>query len=173
MDDRLIIGFSKRIGWFEPFSWAIQFAEKTNYSHVYIRFYSSKFDRWLVYQASGTAVNFMEYERFKTTELVIHEFQLNITDEAKTKTITYAIDQVGVSYGFKQAIGMGISIIARMFGKRIPNPFSDGGITMVCAELVENILNDIGESSINIDPDLVMPVDIYDALASNPKAVKL
>lgn len=49
------IGFSRHRG-FAPLSWAIMAVERTNFSHVYIKFYSASMGRWLVYEATGKGV---------------------------------------------------------------------------------------------------------------------
>lgn len=171
--NKLVVGLSKRIGKFEPFSWAIQFAGKRPYSHAYIRFYSRAYDRNLVYQASGMAVNFMEYKNFLKQEKVYAEFELSVSKETTLKTIHYAIDHVGEPYGMLEAAGIGIYLLCRFFGLKLKNnPFASNKKT-VCAKLVENILNEFLKQGIKINPNVVMPGDIFDAMAACPKAKRI
>jgi hypothetical protein len=159
--ETIIVGFSthKKFG---IFPWLIKKVEKTPYSHVYLKFYSSKLDRDVIYQASGTKVNFVGTEIFNRDSVVIEEFSIDISDEVKTKTMRFCIDNAGIAYGMKQVLGIGIVRFFRLFNKEIKNPFSDGYKTEVCAELVGHILEDCLGNKLDIDLDTVGPKGIYD-----------
>lgn len=157
------VGFSKPKKWM-PFSWLIMTGYGTPYSHVYIKYRSDKFNRDLVYQASGTTVNFMGPAVFADHAQVVREFDLEISEEARTKMITFAIDNAGKPYGVKNAVGLMLVRICEIFGKRIDNPFTDDGTTYVCCELVAAILKECLEIDIEADVNLVTPKEMYDLL---------
>lgn len=119
---RIVIGFSTTKE-FKPFSWAIRAVLGTPFSHTYIKFKSDKFDRVLVYQASGTMVNFMEEKRVLETHKIIQEFEFEVSDEVYTKTIQFAIDKSGVPYGMSQIFGILYVKALGLFGIKAKNPF--------------------------------------------------
>lgn len=173
--EKIIIGFSRPKSGFQPFSWLIRGVNRTPYSHTYIKYYNSFADRWTIYQASGTKVNYIGETRFNDVEVICGEFEIDITLDTKKKTVQYAIDMVGTPYGVKHIIGIGAVMIARLFGKKIKNPLYDGNATMVCSELVTDILTEILKQGDGLDPETAMPVDVFNFLVvkgyKNLKAV--
>ena len=168
---KITVGFSSGHG---PLVWLIKKAEKSPFSHAYIKFYSASLDRVLVYQASGLAVNFMGPDVFKTKAIVYQEFELEVSDEAYKKCIQFAIDKSGVGYGAKQLVGMGLVKLCSMFGRKIKNPFADGGSTYVCSELVFHLLNDIADISItDFDPESDGPMELYSQISKIAKTPNL
>ena len=76
------IGFSKPKGkWFPLMSWVIRLIEQTPYSHVYVEWEARKYKTHIVYQASGTKVNFMNQKIFREQNTVTHEFDFEISEE--------------------------------------------------------------------------------------------
>jgi hypothetical protein len=163
--DQIIFGFSRPKSGFQPFSWAIQFFTASNISHAYVKFYSAKYDRWLIYQASGLAVNFTNTEIFEAKETVVEEFEIPISDEAKQKTIQFAIDNCGAPYGILQIFGILLVILAKKIGIKIPNILYNSS-TFVCSELAADILKEIGNGS-ELDPKVTTPVDLKNYLINN------
>lgn len=160
----LTVGFSRPKKWFSPFSWIIRLVQQTSYSHVYIKFYSAKYRRFLVYQASGLKVNFIGWDKFQQEEIIIKEFNLDTTENAKYNMICYAIDKVGSSYSMKEVLGAGLVLLFRTFNKKIDNPFNDGEQSFFCSQLVDYILKDFIDFKIPFDPSIVLPKDIYNYL---------
>lgn len=147
--EQIVIGFSTVRKRFSLFSWAIRAVEQTKYSHVYIKFWSESMQRWLIYQASHMAVNFMGEQRFLNEEIIIEEFVINVTPEQKAKILQYCVDTVGTPYGVSQIFGMAYARVLARLGYNMYNPFSDGSKTMVCSELAGHILMVMGEE---VDP---------------------
>jgi len=162
--NRIIFGFSRPKGWFQPFSWAIRFFTWSNISHAYIKFYSTKYDRWLIYQASGLAVNFIGDAMFAPKEVIVEEYEIPISELTKNKTIEYAIDKCGSSYGVLEILGLLLVILAKKVGKNIPNILYNNN-TFVCSELAADILIEIGEGN-GLDPKTTTPVDLRNFLIS-------
>lgn len=157
----IIVGFSRPKGGFQPFSWLIRLLTWSPYSHAYIRFYSQSYNRWLIYQASGTKVNFIGAIMFDGAELVYEEFNVPVSDLTRKTTIQRAVDVCGSPYGVKEIIGFGAVLIMRVFGKKISNPLSDSK-TYVCSELVADILREIdAEDAGELDPSAMSPKDVY------------
>lgn len=165
----IIIGFSKpKNHSFPIFSWIIRFVDWAPYSHVYIRWNSKSIDRDLIYQASGISVHFLSGKKFDQKAESLFKYQIEINESLKYKTIQKCVDNLGSPYGIKQALGIGIVKLFRLFGKDIKNPFADGNATWVCSELVLDVLKDLG-MKININADNVTPKDIQKFLESQVK----
>lgn len=161
---QIIIGFSKPKK-LKVFAWAIMKGYRTPYSHVYIKFWSEKFQRNLIYQASHTMVNFMGNSIWNEENQVVREFNLDITEDNRTKMIQFAMDSVGKAYGIKNACGLAWVRICEIFGKKVKNPFSDGGKTYVCCELVAHVIKEYASVDLHDDLDDINPKEIYEILS--------
>lgn len=162
--DTIIIGFSRPHKW-KPYAWMISKLWGTEYSHVYIRFYSKTYDRHMIYQASHLSVNFTELNNFLTVNKIVKEFPIDICPTNKTKMMQFAIDNASKPYGILSAIGLGIKQIAACLGKKIKNPFADGKNTYICCELAGVILEQFTGADLGKDEDDLSPKDVYDYLA--------
>ena len=164
--DSIIVGVSRPKAFFEPFSWLIRLVTWSSVSHAYIRFYEEDYDRWLIYQASGLKVNFIGKMMFDGAEIVYKEFTVPVSDLTKKVAVQNAIDRCGDPYSVLQVIGYGAVLIARLFRKKIHNPFYSGS-SFVCSELVAEILREIaGEEAEDIDPSTMTPRDILEFMLS-------
>lgn len=161
----LTVGFSKPKK-FKPFAWLIMKGYGIPYSHVYIKFWSDKFQRHLIYQASGTIVNFMGELLFTEANEVVKEFDIEVLDDNKTGMIQFAIDSAGKHYGMKNALGLAIVRLFDIFGKKIKNPLADGDKTYVCCELVSQILKEYTHLDPDLDHDNVTPKELYEFMSS-------
>jgi len=164
--EEIIIGFSKSKKKFALYAWLIMWIEKTDFSHVYIKWHSDSLDRNIYYQASGTAVNFMAQHIFEDHHVPVHEIKLSVTPEQKKLIVQFAMDNVGVPYGLKPAFGIALVKIAAIFGKKIKNPFSDGVGTEFCSELGARILGILGHD-LKEDYDSFGPGELYDFMLKN------
>lgn len=156
---QLIVGFSKPVKKFVPYSWAIRLVDGAEYSHTYIKVHSAKYDRDIVYQASRLAVNFMGTAKFAEEAIAVKEYSLEVSDEALKKVMQFAIDHAGDPYDLMSAMGLGVSKIAGLFGKKINNPFGDKQNAYFCSELVGAILEDLG-IDVPGEPGSMTPKDI-------------
>jgi len=160
----LTIGFSKPINKRLPlFSWFIRLLEWTPYSHVYLRWKSGRFEKDLVYQASGTTVHFLMGWRFDKKAETLDSFEIEMSEELHSLLVDKAMNYAGSDYGIKQVFGIAIVKLARLFNKDIKNPFADGESTWVCSEIVKELIEDLG-ISIPVHRDNVTPKDIYNIL---------
>jgi len=167
--NKISIGFSRPKAW-KPFSWAIMKGYGTPYAHVYIKIYSSKYDRQLIYQASHMTVNFMSPSIFMEENIIVDEFDLEIENANYIKMMQFAIDNVGKPYGVKEAFGLAIVRIADLLGKKIKNPFRDGGKTYVCCELGGHIAANYASVGISTDFDDLNPKELYEILRNLKKS---
>lgn len=164
---RITVGFSKPKAKFVPFADAIKKVIGSDFSHTYIKFKADSFNRVLIYQASGTAVNFMVEERFLDHNTVVAEFDLEVSEEVFNKTLQFAIDQVGTPYGMSQIFGILYVKALGLFGLKAKNPFPNGSGNYVCSELVAQILKEIVGLEVSEDLDLIDPKEVFELLQKN------
>lgn len=161
------IGFSKPKKW-KPFAWLIMTGYGIPYDHVFIELYSPKYDRKMIYQASGAKVNFMGDELFYGDNVSLAEYTVTIPDDQYVKMMQFAIDNSGRPYGIKQCLGMAIVRIAEILGRNIKNPFRDGSKTFVCSEMGAYILENFAGVTLNKDIDDITPQDLWNYFQSIP-----
>lgn len=164
---KITVGFSKPKSKFVPFAAAIKKVISSDFSHTYIKFKADSFNRVLIYQASGTAVNFMAEERFLDHNTVVAEFDLEVSEEVFNKTLQFAIDQVGTPYGMSQIFGILYVKALGLFGLKARNPFPNGSGNYVCSELVAQILKEIIGLQVEQDLDLIDPKEVFELLQKN------
>lgn len=157
----LIVGFSRPKSKLAIGSLLIRLFDRTPYSHVYVRWYSSKYDRDLIYEAKGAGINFTSPIAFKDHVEVVVEYKLQISEEVMTKVVQYAIDNARDKYGYSQLLGIALVKIARKFGWKIKNPLTGGTI---CSELVGSILEQFLQQDIPEDLNIASPKDIEDVI---------
>jgi hypothetical protein len=136
---KIILGFSKPKNKFLPiFSWAIRLVEWTPYSHVFVRIKSESLSTTLIYQASGTQVNFMGLKHFEDAAHIIKEFEFDISDAHYLEMLRWAVQEAGAPYGLKAVLGI---FLVKCFNLK-RNPFSDKNKTWFCSELAGKVLRD-------------------------------
>jgi len=178
MSDFITIGFSRPSKmWPIPpfFAWAIMAFESLvslkwrNFSHAYVRFHMDGYDRDVVFQASGTKVNFIGWEKFQEIEVIVHEFQIPITHETETVIIQSAIDELGAPYALFGAFGIVAVKAAALFGRKIKNPVTQKGAW--CSEVAAMILRDYDSIPFTADEVRAMtPADVCDYLSAHMPA---
>lgn len=161
---KVIIGFSKTD---QIFSKAIMCLEDTDFSHVYFNFRSETLDRDIIYHASFfNGVSFINKSRFLEISKIVHEVEIELTDEQHIKLMQYMIDNAGIHYGKLQILGMALVRILKPMGIKIDNPIKDGMDTMVCSEIVGNILIQLGLIN-KLDLEVEGVKALYDSLKIN------
>lgn len=153
----LTIGFSSSTKKFPIFCWLIKLMERTNFSHVYVK-NETRYNIDLIYQASGTQVNFMNTDIFHMKNKTIKEFEFKVSDEAFDKYMKFALNNCGRPYGVKQILGIAIMKILNLPN----NPFPNGVADYVCSELVAEVLCELGKFKYDRATfDRLTPKDIY------------
>lgn len=157
---KLTIGFSKpKNKTFPIFSWLIRAIDRTEYSHVYLRWYSTTAQTWVTYEAAGHSVRFLSNKLFEKYVDPVMEFEIDISEECWPKVLRFCLDNSSIPYGVKQIAGIAL---AKLF-KLKENPFKDNDDTMVCSELVGRVLESLG-MKFDKSLDLLDPKDIYKKL---------
>lgn len=157
----ITIGFTKPknrtpiIGY--ALSFLIRLVERTEFSHVYISWYSEGIDRNLYYEASGSSVKFVNQEYMDLYTEIVAKFEIPTT--LKHVIIQKCVDNVNKKYGIMELIGLGLVKLVKIFGKDVKNPFSNQN-TYFCSELIADLIKELG-ITFNKDLNLVTPKDIY------------
>lgn len=144
MMEKVVIGFSRPNSWFAPIAWLIMLTERTAFSHAYVKIRSESLDRCLIYQATGSGCFFWGEEGFLAHSKPVEEYIFEVSKEAKTAMLKWAVSSSGKPYGKKQLIGLGIKRIFSLFGIKIANPFSDKTHSYICTELASVALKELG-----------------------------
>lgn len=162
MQPHIIVGFSTpRKNMLLP--WLIRKAEKTDFSHVYVKIYDQRINRWMVYEAGGLIVHCSPQDTFYSKNKVIAEFTIDCTAEQEIEVLTAATDALALPYGMKQLLGLAWVRLCRMFGYRTTNPLADGRLTYVCSEYGGLIIDILGYEVKDLDQ--VTPKDIYEVIS--------
>jgi hypothetical protein len=159
--NHIIVGFSTpRKNKLLP--WLIRKAEKTPFSHVYVKIYDERINRYMVYEAAGLIVHCSTQDTFYRKNIPIAEHTITCSMDDRMAVLTAASDALALPYGMNQLIGLALVRLCRMLGKRIKNPFRDGRLTYVCSEFGGLILHILGYKVRDLDE--LTPRDIYEIL---------
>ena len=151
---KLIIGASRnnKIG-----SKLIQWWMNTDYSHVYATWYLNDQDRNIVYQASHGLVHFREYSNFKTDNIIVKEFEIEISCDQFKKFSQKCIDLAGEPYSKLELLQVYICDISNNNIKFNDQP------GYICSELMCELMEDLGYK-FDKPKYLVTPKDIIEKL---------
>jgi hypothetical protein len=161
--ETLTVGFSKARSKWKFFSTLIRWIEGTTFSHVFIRWNSQYLERDVIYQASGSAVNFQEGKRFDSINETVYKFDILLSDSTRKKVVQFAMDQAGSPYSLKQLLGLLIAKVSKLLGFKPLNPLKDGRSSYICCELVAEILAELGHKMPQ-DLDDITPKDVFEFL---------
>lgn len=154
--DTIIIGFSRAIG-FKPLSKLICLFERTNYSHVYIKFSNKHFGDYDIYQASKGFVNHITQEVFLEQNIIIKEYEIPCNN--KLEIIGFVRRKLGKPYSLRSLFG----IFFARFGIKISKLF-DGEKAYICSELGARVLQQCKINNLEVDVDKITPRQLYEIL---------
>lgn len=140
---KLQIELSKPNKW-KPLAWLIMLCEGSKYSHASISLWADSLDRTLIYQATGSGVHFIGQAAFDLEHVVVDKYCFDISPEAKTKVLQWAIDNCGKPYGRIQLLGLGLKRLVRLLGFKMKNPFASGKDNYICCKLAAAALDESG-----------------------------
>lgn len=143
--------------------------QKTNYSHVYLKYQDNFLNQPMYYGASHTLVNYMSAPVFLAQETVVKEFTFNISDEMFVSTLLFAAQQAGKPYGVWEIIGLGIMNVSLLFGIKINNPFANAGSNWICDQLMAALLSQCANITLPIPLNDMTPKDMYNFVSSLPQ----
>jgi hypothetical protein len=148
---KIYVGFAGPNGGFVPLAWIIQAVLKRKYDHVYIRFQEPE-GEWMIFQASGFAVNMYNTGIWKGGNTSIKEYEIDITSEQWFALWNFVKYNLGVPYSLKEDFGI---LLMKCFWLK-KNPFDAGMSAEICSQLGANVCKMLGlpipEDSSSIDP---------------------
>jgi len=136
----IIVGMSRPIK-FKLTSEAIKLHQGTESSHTYIKFYSKKYNLWMVYEAAYGEVGFMELSNWEKINVSLYEKSIDCSEEDKNKVIEWCIRKCRTKYGFKTLLGIAFNIELLI---------EDGAKSFICTELSYEIMKILGIDMIHI-----------------------
>lgn len=157
----MIIGFSKARSPFAIGSKIIAAAEKSDFSHVFMRCPDTDTKLDMVYQASHGYVNTMTYSRFTTQNVVVKEYTLPTTPEQHTEMLTFMKSNLGVPYSRLQIV-----IIAVKKLLHIKLDIHNGTSAEICSEFGARVAKIDGITTPS-DLDYETPSDLDHLLHNN------
>lgn len=134
----------------------IQLWQNQPYSHIYLRFESSKIQS-SVYHAARGMVHFRSLENFKKENNIIKEYIIELLDEDRYKLLDHCISLCGEVYGYLELAQIFAFDICTFIGINIKFENLKG---YVCSELVGQLCSDNFKIEFNKPINLIKPVDI-------------
>jgi len=123
----------------------IRILEGIGYSHVSFFFDDQRLQRRIGYETALGGADFISEEAFFRKNIKVKTWTILVTEDELLDLYRYLWDIEGTKYGKLQIIGLSIKRVAKMFGKKIKNPFSDGTTTQVCLETIGRSLEKISK----------------------------
>jgi hypothetical protein len=155
MNYTVTIGFSRNK---MVVSKLIQLLTRSKVSHTYVKVSTPYHDpAYVVYQASGLAVNAENYDHFLTHAEVMRELEVSIPEEQHADAEAFLLRELGKSYSVGQLVGMLWVLMGRCVGLRLKNPWADGSHSYVCVEFAARLLGLEGSEEMT-------PQDLLDLL---------
>lgn len=157
---KVYIGFSYpkefKIG-AKAISWWIE----RPYSHVYLRFESSKIPS-SVYHAAHGMVHFRSLNNFLIENDIVKEYEIELSDEDRLKTLIKCMDLSGDKYGFKELGKIFISDLTFAICKK--ELIWENSKGYICSELVGELCACVLKIKFEKPMFLLKPSDIDDKL---------
>lgn len=151
---KIIFGFSRPIKW-KPFAKLIMWADSIDYDHAYTKFPSSNWGTSFIYQNSGTRTNFKGEEVFLKENIIVEEYEREVTPELEAQIGMFCLSREGKPYGIIQVIGKSFCKLIFIITKgkiRIKNKLGQGDAKTDCIEEQAQII----AKAFNISP----PIDL-------------
>lgn len=168
---QITIGFSRANTTFPIFSWLIMAVQRTNYSHVYLKYQDEFLEQPMYYQASHTLVNSMSEAVFLAQETVVQEFTFNVSDASFLACRKFAAAQSGKPYGTMEICGLALCEIAMIANIKIDNPVKDAGTTWICDQLIAELLATCENVKLPMPIDNMLPKDMFALVSTLPQTL--
>ena len=151
----IYVGFSTPNS-FKIFSFLTKLWMRTNYSHVYLRFYDEYTSKWIILEASHGDVHLVEWNNWLLKNNPLDETQYDLDQKHRREVIRFAIDHLQKPYSMANIAGI---VFYSLFGKRV---FRDGPKAFICSELIALALDN--RITLTKPLDLVTPKDLHHAI---------
>jgi len=158
----IIVGFSSPRS-FKPGAELIKLWQGgTTYSHIYLKMYLKKYNRFMVYECSHGSVRCLEAFNWARQNKITKEFTCQISEEKLDKTVATCIDLLAKPYGYFGLLKLVLAkICKKLFRSRWLSSWGDGMRTFHCSEFIARLLPEAVEYTTEKNPDHLEPVDIF------------
>jgi hypothetical protein len=147
--------------------------QRTNYSHVYLKYQDAYLGQPMIYQASHTLVNSMSEAVFLAQETVVQEFTFNVSDASFLACMQFAANQAGKPYGILEICGLALVNAAMVLNIKMQNPIKDAGTTWICDQLIAALLETCENVTLPIPLNDMMPKDMYSLVSALPATLSV
>lgn len=147
---KIYIGFSKPIK-DNPFAALIKWVEARQYDHAYVRLQEPMFKEYVIFQASGLAVNLFNTEHFVSRHSIIKEYEIEIDTDQYAMLWKFVISMLGIKYSLKSVFGI---LLMKVF--HIRQILGDGDKSAFCSKLSAQVCAMLG-IKLPDDPDSIDP----------------
>ena len=159
IERKITVEFTRPTKFFPVFSWIIRLIEKTEYSHVRLKWVSSTGIE-VIYEASGTNIKFKGPLAAKNTAVVVKSYDLIVDNAGYKRLVFLCMTYAGLEYGLVQLLGI---LLVKVFRLK-KNPLSRGKKSQVCSELVGRFLEEVMGCKTGLDLDTAGVRDIEKVL---------
>lgn len=152
------------------YSKLIRAATRSDISHCYIVKdvdVAGRVDK-AVYHADGANVHVVDYDTFRTENVVVSEITLEVADADYVIGEAKLYDALGKPYSYREIVGFGWVLLMRKFGKTVRNPMSDGSSGFFCSALVMQYLGQPDHIA-----ECATPYDAYKAAVARVTTAKI
>lgn len=170
---QITIGFSRACTTLPVFSWLIMAVQRTNFSHVYLKYQDEFLGQTMYYQASHTLVNSMSEAVFLAQETVVQEFTFSVSDVSYLACMKNAAAQAGKPYGTMEILGLAVVELAMAVNMRVHNPVKDAGETWICDQLIAYLLNTCENVKLPMPLNDMIPKDVYNLVSTLPTVLSV
>jgi hypothetical protein len=158
---KISIGFSKAKSIWKIGSTAIQLAEKREYSHVYISYFSEEKQCSMVAQASHGYVNEISLQSFEQSNIIIKQYELAITDAQFNQALSFIGSKMGSLYSKMQILLIAIKKLIKFEIKQY-----NQDKYFICSEFAAIVCRILGVK-VPANLDYVTPSDLDTILQQN------
>lgn len=137
--------------------------EGTTYSHAALCLISTDLVN-LVAHSNRHNVHVNTEKYFNKIYTTLESLEFEISDEKYDYLVAEISKYEGAIYGYLNIFGIFISRVAKFFGIRMRNIFSDKSKTFFCSEFVYQMLHEIGFNLKDFDSELDGPRKLFEIL---------
>lgn len=160
--EKIVIGFSRSRSPWKIGSKVIQEVEKRDFSHAYVKFIEPITNIELIAQASNGFVNMMAPEFFELHNVVVEEYEVELSDSQFLDIIKFIYSNLGKNYSYLQLVLIGIKKLFRIELNQLENK----DMSYICSEFAARLLQ-IANKDMPEHLDFVTPSDLREIITSN------
>lgn len=156
---KVYVDFTRPDKPFQPLSWVIRKFQRTEYSHVRIR-WTNTVGQQLIFEASGRKIKLIgEKALYLYPTKIVKNYKIELTKHEYRQLIKL-FKYSSLDYGIIQLLGIPLVYVFNL--KK--NPFAKGKKSQVCSELIGIFFKEVKDWDFGLDLDTAGPKQIEKAL---------